>query len=104
MTPKPWEKLRWGVLWTTRRDPRGALVGQLWDRAIAEALGTSPVLGPLPPRKLLFLSREQARAWCQREMARRDRSTLVAGWRYRPVRVRERVTVVRACKPTRRSV
>lgn len=79
---RPWDRKLWGVV---RRRPDGALTGLLgegWDARYHHMVRGSIFAGQRPTRALLFCTRREALAWCSEH-----------GAVFRPVRVRERVTV-----------
>ena len=96
------DRLLWGVeLYSVdpnrdrRRQDLIRLLGSSWaDHAARFYEGE-------PSRCLLFMTRAAARAWCQGRhefYASRPYSLLCRAWRFRPIRVRETVRVVRVKK------
>lgn len=84
-----WNRLLWGVeLSSPLSKPK--LIGSLWH-------GQTPYPYPdEPTRALLFCTRKAAREWCRAEMAKCAwRCDYCSDWRFRPVRVRETVKVVK---------
>lgn len=88
-----WDRLAWGVRFTSSLEERPLLLGEAWhDEA---RLRGKAFPGELT-RALVFQTRALARAWCQAEQAKYvGRQDCCATWRFRPVRVRERVSEVR---------
>ena len=88
---KPWDLLLWGVELTTQRGIDPILIGRGWDRPLKAYYLNEPL------RALLFTQFKPASAWCKamndrhRSQPRTDRCY---SWRFRPVRVRERVEKV----------
>ena len=89
---RPWDRLLWGVEFTNDHTLTAPIL-----------IGTAWLDPPLRPddypsestRALLFRTREPARAWCDVRNERYSKRTdSCAGWRFRPVRVRETVCVV----------
>jgi hypothetical protein len=93
--PRGWSRQLWGVVLTSGDgDERPMLIGSLWHRAEFRGAQYSGE----PPRALLFTTRQEARTWCterQAEYAARPETDPARHWRFRPVRVRETVTVER---------
>lgn len=82
---RPWNLLLWGV------EHDGHLIGGGWNNS----LRVDALYPGMPRRALLFCTRKQARAWCAAQHAKYAKypdGHIVRGWRFRPVRVRERVT------------
>jgi hypothetical protein len=89
-----WDRYLWGVRFRGG-DPRDRdlLIGTAWNDP--RAAGRNP--GD-PTRALLFCTRAAARAWCAARMAGyadRPVGDICRAWRFTPVRVRERVEVVK---------
>ncbi len=85
-----WDTKRWGIEF---RSPltKPHLLGAGWCNA-RRAIDYHP---DEPARALLFCTRKAARAWCANECAKfAGCSDCCADWRFRVVRVRERVTVI----------
>lgn len=85
-----WDRRVWGVMLkgAIKSDPP-MLLGLAWARELMHA----PYEGE-PTRTLLFMTRKQARAWCD-EKNRKWGAEPAGGmsrWRVKPVRVRERVS------------
>lgn len=91
MSRTRWNNRRWGVLFFgAQPQDTGTLIGQCWH------MDAKSTYAGEPARALLFTSRREARAWCQQQQAKyAGRPDGCARWRFRPVRVRERVEVVR---------
>lgn len=88
MSPRAWDRLLWGVEFHGSAKPDlPMLIGAAWSMTI-------PATYPgVPSRALLFTTRVAARAWCAEQHARyRGRTDCCGDWRFRAVRVRERVT------------
>lgn len=91
----PWNRKLWGISFVGSLKEKPRLLGAAWD----EGARASPAhyFGE-PTRALLFTTRAQARAWCDVQHARYltyyDKDHICRQWRFRPVRVRERVTAV----------
>ena len=84
-----WDRLLWGVEFS-QPDERPFLVGEGWATYPAQ-----PLYDGQPTRALLYNTRKQARKWCSDQPRNyADRQDCCAKWRFRPVRVRERVTKV----------
>ena len=87
-----WDRLLWGVMFTGASKSKPFLLGDLWDdtdRMVKAHEGC-------PTRTLLFQTRAQARAWCDAQHAKYlHHYDFCRKWRFRPVRVRERVEVLR---------
>lgn len=88
-----WDRLLWGVEFADRGvefvDSRKDrfLIGTAWmnPRPKSQYKGE-------PTRPILFTTRKQAREWCKNKQAEyAGRTDFVAKWRFRPVRVREKV-------------
>ena len=82
-----WDRRLWGVT----RDKNGPL-GTGWHHREIEFYDGEPC------RPLLFTSRAAARCWCaQKHASYADRPVgdICRAWRFRAVRVRERITVTR---------
>ena len=85
-----WDRLLWGVLFSSGFKGGSTLIGSSWDDL---HVGKSSYPGE-PTRALLFCSRSLARAWCRAKLDKyRD---YPAGhpcleWTFRPARVRESV-------------
>lgn len=89
-----WDRELWGVELTSRRSTP-ILIGETWH-VDSLAPSTKRHDGE-PTRALLFTTRKSAREWCATENAAcrsHPRGDFVRAWRFRPVRVRERVTVL----------
>lgn len=84
-----WDRLLWGVEFS-EPDERPFIVSEVWAKYPAQ-----PLYYGQPTRALLFDTRRQVREWCKKkEAGYAGRQDCCAFWRYRPVRVRERVTKV----------
>lgn len=86
-----WDRRLWGVMLRCgRKDKRPYLLGILW------ADSSAPRYDGEPLRKLLFTTRDHARSWCDVENAKyAGRNDTCKDWHFYPVRVRERVEVVK---------
>lgn len=85
----------WGVMFVSPGGTRGPL-GNLW----ADGLSVARYPGE-PGRTLLFIRRAAARAWCRSKMATYTKypdGHICREWRFRPVQVCERVTVIRTTR------
>ena len=83
-----WDRRLWGVVLFD-----SGLLGTGWNRDIRES---GERYDGAPTRALLFTSRATARDWCVRkhaEYATRPDGDPCRAWRFRAVRVRERITV-----------
>lgn len=84
-----WDRMLWGVEFSSPRST-SYLIGRLWL-----ASWSSQYRGE-PAQALLFTTRKLAREWCAMKMAEYSgRDGPVSEWNFRPVRVREVVSVVR---------
>ena len=84
-----WTRNFWGIEHTTKERTR-VLLGRLWHNMTPHNYDGEPT------RALLFTTRKAAREWCIQERAKFvNHSDTYAYWRFRPVRVRETVRVVR---------
>lgn len=88
--PKPWNRLLWGVEFSSPR-AKPMLLGSVWLDPMPKSQYTGE-----PSRALLFTTRKAAREWCSNKMASYAErpETTAWRWRFRPVRVREIVRVV----------
>jgi len=87
-----WDRKLWGVQLVGVMRERPILIGQIWHDLHHRGLHKDE-----PTRALLFVSRSAARAWCKAKMdSYKDRPEyeLTRKWRFRAVRVREKVTVL----------
>jgi len=90
-----WDHLRWGIEFRSL-DGKPELIGSLWLNHTPR-----PYDGE-PRRALLFTTRAKARAYCAENHARyAGRPDCCGQWRFRPVRVRETVRVVKLQKRVR---
>jgi hypothetical protein len=87
---KPWHRKLWGVEFSSGSDDR-RLIGSAWAR-FSGFPGHHP--GD-PTRALLFTTRNAARAWCKAETDHYRHRPDSLNWRFRPVRVIERVDKVK---------
>ena len=88
MTP-PWDRMLWGVELTSSDGAR-ILLGACWHEVY-----TLPY-PDAPPMALLFATRAAARKWCAKQtVSYAGRTDGCGKWRFRPVRVRETVSVTR---------
>jgi len=89
MKPREWNRVLWGVMFTSGREDAPLLLGQAWNDPQPQSLYPGE-----PTRTLVFTTRKDARAWCRaRREKYRERTDCCALWRFTPVRVRERVSV-----------
>ena len=80
-----WNKKLWGVEFSSPRS-KPTLVGRSWYLP-----QTEPYKGE-PTRALLFCTRATAREWCRITQAKyASRADVCKDWRFRPVRVTEKV-------------
>ena len=85
-----WNRLLWGVEFVDTRGNR-LLCGTHWMNPPPRSAYDGE-----PTRAILFVTRKQAREWCRNKQAEyTGRSDFLAKWRFRPVRVREKVGKVR---------
>lgn len=85
-----WDRKLWGVEFFDVRD-RLPILGTTWG-----GTGSSQYEGE-PTRALLFSSRAAARGWCAKERAKyAERIDSCRHWRFRPIRVRERISALAA--------
>lgn len=90
-----WDRKLWGVEFRSASS-RPLLISEAWNIR-AGAHSPERHFGE-PIRALLFTTRAAARVWCDAENASylsHHDDGIVRTWRVRPVRVRERVEVVR---------
>lgn len=88
MTVKPWDRALWGIVFTSDKTLSGpVLVGRVWHHAANVGWAAYP---GEPTRPLLFNTRAQARGEC-REL--RQKCAGLPAWKFRPVAVRELVTL-----------
>jgi len=85
-----WDRLLWGVTFTGGMvGDKPSLIGTHWMRPTPEARYDDE-----PTRPLLFCTRAAAREWCRVRVAEYAGRTDSCGkWKFRPVRVRELVTM-----------
>jgi len=89
MNKNPWHRKLWAVEFSSPIDKPPFLIGTDWE------VMSRPVRYPgEPTMALLFQTRKLARAWCKARME----SYEDLRWRFRPVRVIERVDVVKGEK------
>ena len=83
-----WNRRLWGIeLTTARTNDKPTLLGCGWS----EGAHATPYFGE-PSRALLFTTRAAAREWCRSKMiSYADRADCCADWRFRPVRVVEKL-------------
>lgn len=87
MNRAKWDRKQWGVVLSSPRS-RPILLGALW------AITRGPFYPGESTRPLLFNTREAARTWCRNKQAEYvGRNDVCPDWRFRAVRVRERVDV-----------
>jgi hypothetical protein len=82
MKAEAWNRKLWGIVVTTPTS-RPMLIGDAWHSVRASYYTGEPY------RLLLFLSRQQAFDWCRDKRPKCDST-----WRFKAVRVIERVEVV----------
>lgn len=82
--PKPWDRKLWGVVLDSATSARSLLIGDAWDKYPPDPKRYADE----PSRVLIFRTRAGAKAWC-------NAREVVLGWKYRVVRVRELVEVIR---------
>ena len=85
MTDYGWDRLLWGVRFTSPRGPP-LLLGEAWNKIQPKGYAGEPL------RVLVFKTRRQAEQWCQKK---RKECSRCRGWRLQVVRVRETVRIVR---------
>jgi len=91
MNLSTWDRKLWGVRFTSPVGDKD-LIGESWN-----ALRRSQDYEGQPAHALLFTTRAAARNWCREKQAgyaTRPLWDTCRAWRFRPVRVRERVEVV----------
>ena len=82
-----WNRLLWGVELFAKKGEAFCLCGTAWMSPPPQSAYDGE-----PTRGLLFMTRKQAREWCKEKQAGyAERSDECAKWRFRPVRVREKV-------------
>ena len=82
-----WNRILWGVEFVYSRSGARFLCGTAWMKPPPQSAYDGE-----PTRALLFVTRKQAREWCKNKQAGyANRSDSLAKWRFRPVRVREKV-------------
>ena len=89
-----WDRKLWGIHFIGSFKEKPRLIGAVWDEQVR---ATPNYYFGEPTRALLFMTRSQARAWCDAAHAKflnYDKDHICRKWRFRPVRVRERVTEV----------
>lgn len=87
-TVQPWDHHLWGVLFCSGRSDPPFLIGRSWLRA--DLFSSYP---GEPSRALLFMTRNQARVYCAAQHAKHRQNH--PHWRFKPVKVRELVEVLR---------
>ena len=86
------ERLLWGVLLKGSMDEKPS--GPLYAGWAKHPMNKHYV--GEPAHALLFEARSQARYWCREQHDKyRGRNDCCAKWRFRPVRIRETLTVIR---------
>jgi len=81
-----WDRLLWGIEFIDSRKEY-PLIGTVWMRPPPKSQYEGE-----PTRPILFTTRKLAREWCKNKRAQYlGRLDFVAKWRFRPVRVREKV-------------
>lgn len=91
-----WDRKLWGVSFSGTLG-ESILIDETWDQYRAGEVG----IPGEPIRALLFITRTAARDWCKAKMQRykerndRCEETGCTKWRFKPVRVRELVTVIK---------
>ena len=87
---KPWDRTMWGVEFKGAiADDKPTLIGTRWSHNMNAGYAGEPT------RALLFTTRELAREWCHRQVAKyKGRNDVCERWRFKPVRVRETVRIV----------
>ena len=85
---KGWHRLLWDVQFRGADGDRTIdVLGTGWHDGFAGRRYPGE-----PTRALLFTTRAAARAWCRAKQAGyADRTDTCAAWRFRPIRVRERL-------------
>ena len=84
-----WNRLLWGVEFAGGRER--FLIGTAWMNPPPRSAYKGE-----PTRPILFMTRKQAREWCRKKQADYVRRVdSLAKWRFRPVRVREKVGKVK---------
>ena len=85
MKTRSWNRILWGVKFTDSTG-RVLMIGDGWDHYCRHHNGE-------PSRPLLFMTRDQARAWCKSTNANyKGENDDCEKWKFTPVRVREIVT------------
>lgn len=94
---RSWNRLLWGIEHYSRPNPRSdldgepRLIGGTWHRLNVQQFLCQP------SRPILFTTKKLAQAWCkeQHEFYKKYKGDGICEfWRFRPVRVRETVSVV----------
>lgn len=83
-----WDRRLWGVTLTSRT-AAPTIIGATWDSSRPEQYAGEP------PRALVSRTLLDARAWCQSKhdfYAKYPDGHVCREWRFRPIRVRERIT------------
>lgn len=87
---KGWHRRLWGVEFRGAFGDRLSILSTGWHDG-----GRPAAYAGEPTRPLLFTTRAAARAWCQAKRARyANRTDVCRAWRFRPIKVRERLAVV----------
>ena len=82
-----WDRLLWGVEFADSTDRRLTILGTVWMDPPPESQYEGE-----PTRPILFTTRKLAREWCKNKQAEyAGRKDFTAKWRFRPLRVREKV-------------
>src|SRR3990167_7699530 len=86
-----WNRTFWGVEFTSSlADENPLLLGSFWRKE-----KTIPYPDE-PTRPMLFCTRAAARKWCKEQMDKNSKRTdCLADWKFRPVKVREQVYVMK---------
>ena len=79
-----WDRLNWAIEMKSKScKPNGMIIGTAWHQIVP------PTYKGEPTRPLLFRTRKIAREWCSAKTIECARHS--PDWRFRPVRVRERI-------------
>jgi hypothetical protein len=90
-----WNRVLWGVTFSSPRTKQPMMLGQIWRNDSHVRI----YYDGEPSRALLFKTRSTARAWCREQHQKyAGRDDVCAEWRFRPIRVREAVVPVRKRK------